>query len=213
MSRKSKRLTKSSSWLNSGNALIQHLSEKCNFCVSPFCQLVQKHNTIETVHTGATWWIRLNLCFLRPTRVHNPNSKSIGSAASAQLTAESLTLQWVTRSPKIAPYHKGSGPHQIRDSLDQSEPTVQTTSRSVELFSHGWPQSVLYFTMGHSSPSPQNCPAPWFPGPTQVLNANSISIGSAIVAGLTSVTDRPTDHATRLVTIDCIYVNSTGDAV
>ena len=32
-------------------------------------------------------WIRSNLCFLRPTRVHNPNSKSIGSAISTQLAA------------------------------------------------------------------------------------------------------------------------------
>ena len=32
-----------SNWLNSGNALIQHLSEKCNFRVFPFCQCIQKH--------------------------------------------------------------------------------------------------------------------------------------------------------------------------
>ena len=31
-------------------------------------------------HSGVTWRIRLNLCFLRPTRVHNPNGKLIGSA-------------------------------------------------------------------------------------------------------------------------------------
>ena len=30
-------------------------------------------------HIGATWRVRLNLCFLQPTRVHNPNGKSIGS--------------------------------------------------------------------------------------------------------------------------------------
>jgi len=47
MSRESKRLKKSSSWLNSGNALIQHFSEKCNFQVSPFCQVVQKHKLFE----------------------------------------------------------------------------------------------------------------------------------------------------------------------
>jgi len=33
----------------------------------------------------------------------------------------------------------------------------------------------------------------WFPGPTRVLNPNGISIGSAVFAGLTSVTDRQTD--------------------
>jgi len=31
-----------------------------------------------------------------------------------------------------------------------------------------------------------------FPGPTRVLNPNGISIGSAVFAGLTTVTDRPT---------------------
>jgi len=36
-------------------------------------------------HIGATWQIRLNLCFLRPTQVHNPNGKSIGSAVIVQL--------------------------------------------------------------------------------------------------------------------------------
>ena len=45
----------------------------------------------------------------------------------------------------------------------------------------------------------------WFPGPTPVL-PNGISIGSTIFAGLTSVTDRPTDHATRSVTIGSICV-------
>jgi len=38
---------------------------------------------------GATWLIRWNLCFLQPTRVHNLNGKSIGSAIFAELTAVS----------------------------------------------------------------------------------------------------------------------------
>jgi len=49
----------------------------------------------------------------------------------------------------------------------------------------------------------------WFPGPTRVLNPNGISISSAVLAGLTSVTDRPTDHASRSATIDRIYVRGT----
>jgi len=53
----------------------------------------------------------------------------------------------------------------------------------------------------------------WFPVPTRVPNPNGISIGSAIFAGLTSVTDRPIDNATQSVTIDHIWVRSTGDAV
>jgi len=53
----------------------------------------------------------------------------------------------------------------------------------------------------------------WFPGPTGVLNPNSISIGSVVFAGLTSVTDRqtdrPTDHTTQSVTTGHIYIGST----
>jgi len=52
------------------------------------------------------------VCFLRPTRVHNPNSISIDSAIFARLTADSpYTLQWATSpSPlKIFPLHGRSG--------------------------------------------------------------------------------------------------------
>jgi len=60
----------------------------------------------------------------------------------------------------------------------------------------------VYFTMGGPF-SPQNLPLAmggsgphasntWFPGPTQVLNPNGSSIGAAVFAGLTSVTDRQT---------------------
>ena len=83
----------------------------------------------------------------------------------------------------------------------------------------------LYFTIGRPFPlkiahshgdlePPSNT---WFPGPTQVLNPNGSSSGTAVFAGLTSVTDRqtdrqihrPTDHATQSVTIGRIYVRST----
>jgi len=47
------------------------------------------------------------------------------------------------------------------------------------------------------------------PGPTQLLNPSGSSIGAAVFAGLTSVTDRQTEHATRLVRIGRIYVCST----
>jgi len=74
-------------------------------------------------HTGATWWIRLNLCFLWPTWVRNPNGKSIGSAVSAKRTAESpYILQWATISPKIAPSHGGSGPPSNLISLASPSP-------------------------------------------------------------------------------------------
>jgi len=75
----------------------------------------------------------------------------------------------------------------------------------------------LYFTTSRPFLS-KNCPLPWgiwtpsntwFLCPTRVLNPNGISIGFAVFAGLTSVTDRQTDHATRSVTLDRIYVRST----
>jgi len=44
---------------------------------------------------------------------------------------------------------------------------------------------------------------------THTLNPKGRSIGAAVFAGLTSVTDRPTDHATRSVRIGRIYVRST----
>jgi len=50
------------------------------------------------------------------------------------------------------------------------------------------------------------------PWPTRVLCPSGISIGAAVFAGLTSVTDRQTDRQTALrrsVTIDRIYVRST----
>jgi len=62
-------------------------------------------------------------------------------------------------------------------------------------------RASLHFTMGHpfansKLPLPMGIWAPWFPGPTRVLNPNSILIGSAVFAGLTTVTDKPIDRQT-----------------
>ena len=56
------------------------------------------------------------------------------------------------------------------------------------------------------APFPKKLPLPmegsgppsntWFLGPTRVLNPNGISIGAALFAGFTSVTDRQTDRQT-----------------
>jgi len=60
----------------------------------------------------------------------------------------------------------------------------------------------LYFTMGR--PFPSNCSFlwgrgsnTWFVGRTRVLKPNGISIGSAVFAGLTSVTDREAYRQTQ----------------
>ena len=82
--------------------------------------------------------------------------------------------------------------------LGPFEPTTQTASLSVQSFLHRWPQSlpILYNGMPLS---PSKLPLPiggsgplsntWLPGPTRVLIPNGISIGAAVFAGLTSVTD------------------------
>ena len=80
------------------------------------------------------------------------------------------------------------------------------------------------YTLQSAAPFPPKLPLPigdldpylmWLPVLTQVLNPHGISIGSAIFAGLTSVTYGPTDRPryTRSVKIDRIYVRSTSDAV
>ena len=90
----------------------------------------------------------LNTCFPGPTRVHNPNSISIGSAIFAQLTA---VLLYITTNPL-----------------------------------------KLSLPMGYLNP-PSNT---WFLRPTRVFNPNGISIGWAVFAGLSFVTDRQTDKQT-----------------
>ena len=169
-------------------------------------------------HSGTTWQIRVNLCLLRPTRMHSTNGKWIGSAVSAQLPPESpYALQWVPLFPKIAPSFVGSEPLYKSWFLG---PVRADNPNGITIGSAVFAPVIaecLYFTMGHPF-SPQNCPFPWgsgpqsntwFPGPTRVVNLNGISVGSAVYAGLTSVTDRPTWS----VTIDRIYIRSTGDAV
>jgi len=84
--------------------------------------------------------------------------------------------------------------------LGPADSASQMTSRSVQLFLHSSPQSVPILYNGPPLP-PQNCPShggiwtpfnTWLVGPTRVLNLNGISTGSAIFAGLTTVTDRQT---------------------
>jgi len=83
-----------------------------------------------------------NTLFNGPTRVHNPNGISIGSAVFSPFTAErSYTLNWAAPFPKNA-----------------------------HLYGWIW--------------TPSNT---WFLGSNRILNPNSILIGSAIFAGLTTV--------------------------
>jgi len=58
-------------------------------CPSMWAHWHHLANTIEIMHIGTTWQIRLNLWFLVPTQVHNTNGNLIDAAVSAQLMAES----------------------------------------------------------------------------------------------------------------------------
>jgi len=123
-------------------------------------------------------------------------------------------------SPKIGCH--GNIPQHLwtpiqHDSYGPSEPTTQMASLSVHRLCTDDRRLSLYFTMGRpfslkNLPLPMGGSAPHLihgsPGPP-VFNPNGSSIGAAILAGLTSVTDRPTDHATQSVRIGRIYVRST----
>jgi len=154
-------------------------------------------------HIGATWWIQSNLCFIWPTGVNNPNSKSIGSAIFAQLAADCrYTLQRAAPFPlKITLSHRGSGPPsntwflvhiRARNPNGISVSRFCTDDRGVS----------LYFTMGHPLP-PQNCPFPWGSGlhlihgslgppKSQPKRHLEPFLHGSLVWRLTNVTDRQT---------------------
>jgi len=114
--------------------------------------------------------------------------------------------------------------HLIHASLDPSESTSQTASQSVQQFLHSswhrvpihynWspipPSKLPLYIRGPRYGSPSNT---WFLWLTGVHSPNGISIGSAVFAGLTIMTDRPTerqtDHATPSVTIVQFHICST----
>ena len=99
------------------------------------------------------WLIRLNLCFLRTTRVHNPKENRSAQPFCTAHSRKSLYFTMGDLSPKVAPAHGGDlYPHLIHDYLGKSQRIIQMVSRSVQPFSHRWPQSVLYFTMGRPFP-------------------------------------------------------------
>jgi len=112
--------------------------------------------------------------------------------------------------PRIAPSHGGIWTPSHTIPWDHPSPQPKWHLDQLSYFLHRLPQ-CLWCPF-----SPQNCPFPWgsgppsntwFPAPTRVLNANGISIGSAVFAGLTSVTDRRTsDHTIWSVSVGHIYV-------
>jgi len=120
----------------------------------------------------------LKLCFLVPTRVHNPNSNR---SVQPFLHSSRQKVNGCPFPKKLPLPMKDLVPHLIHDSLGQSEPKTQMASPPVVRFSCFCTDDCRvsqYFTMGHPFP-PSKLPFPWgiwtpsntwFPGPTQVLN-------------------------------------------
>ena len=102
-------------------------------------------------------------------------------------------ILWVSPSPQSKRHHNRFS-------------CFRTADRKVSLnFTVGCP-FPLKITPSHGGSEPQS----WFAGLTRVLNPSGISIGSAVFAGLKC--DRPTE-TTLSVTVDHVYVRSTGDTV
>jgi len=114
--------------------------------------MVQSHlvtgtNVPPWGHIGATWWIRLNLCFLSPTWVHNPNGKSIGSTIFAQPMAKCRQACPGMSFPLIiATSHWESGTHLIHASLSPPESITKMTSRLVQPLLHSlWQNAATLY--------------------------------------------------------------------
>jgi len=137
-----------------------------------------------------------NTCFLGPTRAHNPNG-----ILSRFCTDHSRASLYFTMDrpfpPKITPSHGNLDPHLTRF----LGPILAHNPNGILISSAAFAQMTAecHYTLQWDTPSPPKLPIlmgqcgphlnTWFFGPTRVLKANGISIGSAVLAGLASVTD------------------------
>jgi len=114
-----------------------------------------------------------------------------------------LGMPWDDLSPNNCPLAWGSRPDQIHASLGTPESITQTASQSVQPF---WKVHVRVSSgmSGYALPPPHRI-APshggsvppsntWFLGSTRLSTPNGISIGSAVFASLTTVTDEQTNE-------------------
>ena len=121
---------------------------------------------------GATWQIRLKLCFIGPTRVHKWNGKSIGSAILPQLMAQSsYTYNEHPFAPKLPLPMEGSEGHpspQPKQHLNQFSRICTDDCRV-----------SIYFTMGHPF-LPSKLPLPMAGSGPHLIHASSGSAESSI---------------------------------
>jgi len=77
-------------------------------------------------------WTASNICYLGPTRVHNPNGISIGSAVF--VCRASVYFEDVPIPSKLPPSHEDLDPYLIHGSFGPRKSSIQTASRLVEPF-------------------------------------------------------------------------------
>jgi len=147
------------------------------------------------------WTIWAHLIMLSwAHQVHNPNLDQFSHFCTDHGIVTILYNGLPLPPLKIKPSHGGSRPHLTRF-LGKRHPDrlavfAQTTTECPYILQWDAPFRLEISPSHGGSGHPINI---WFLGPTQVLNPNSISIGSAVFVGLTSVTDRPTDRQTMLL--------------
>jgi len=112
-------------------------------------------HTLPSGHIGATWRIRLNLCFLRPISVHNPNGKSVGSAIFVQLMAERRQAHW-HHLPNVD--WTCAHWHHLQNTIELVLPSAHLSPQpkwQIDLFSRfctAHSRKSLYFKMGRPFP-------------------------------------------------------------
>jgi len=147
-------------------------------------------------HIGATWQIRLNLSFLRPTRVHNPNVKSLSSATFTQLTAECHRENWCHLTNTSELVHMGATwrirmnfcflwPILVHNPNGKSIGSAVFTQLTAESsYTSQWEPLSAKIAPSHGKIwTPSNT---WFLGPIRVHNPNGMSISSAVFAQTTT---------------------------
>ena len=113
-------------------------------------------------HLGATRRIRLNLCFLGPTQVHNLNCKSIGSAVFAQLMVESpYILAWTPLFPIIALPMGIWTPSNLWFLGPVRTDNTNSITIGSAVFAQMTAKCPYALQWAPFSPSPQNCRFPW----------------------------------------------------
>ena len=161
-------------------------------------------------HIVATWRIQLNLCFVQAHPSPQPKRQidrfshfctAHGRVSSGMpghvLSPNNCSFGWGILAPSNTCFL--GPPKSITQTASRSFSRLLHRSRQSVPILYNWPPFPFKITPFHGECWPPS--NTWFFGLTRVFNPHANSIGSAVFARLTSVTDRPTDHATQSVTI------------